>query len=113
MKMKHGLRRCLTVGLDYVQTLRPKCSSHHVRESHRYTSEVRCRIFVGTPDVRDMIPGYHKRVTERGWLQREERHHMFIAVDLTGVWVVVLDDLAERALRDVCRHCRPRWLGLS
>lgn len=65
------------------------------------------------PNIRHMETRHQQRVSKDRWLGREKRHYVLIPVDLAGVRVVSVYDVAEWAVRIACKHLRPTILGLT
>ena len=97
VEMEDGLGCRLSVGLDDVQPLGVNRLSDRPREADRRACQALCGHFIQFPDVGYVLAGNHHRVTEDGGLGREEGDDVLVPVDLAGVRVIPLDDLAEGA----------------
>lgn len=105
VQVEDSLARRTAVGLDDIEPVRIDCTFDRCGEPGCCVSELFCSASVKRPDVGNVDARDDQGVSEGCRVVGEERDNMLIAIDLAGIGVVSLDDLAEGAVRIVCRHC--------
>ena len=111
MKVEDSLAGSSAVGLDDVEAIRVDRAFDRRRQLGRYAGELVSGHLVERPDIGDVKARDDQGVPEGRRIVGKESDDMIIAVYLAGVWIVALNDLAERAVRIACTHCRPKWGG--
>lgn len=97
-----------TVGLNDVEAIGVDCALDCCGEPRCRPGELLGSDFIKYPDVGHMEARNHQCVPEGSRVVRKKSDDMLIAIDLASIRIVTLYNLAEGAIRVVCRHCRPR-----
>lgn len=97
MHVHHRLASCFAIGLNDVEPIRVKAFFNRLRDSEGGDAELLSRHLIELPNVGDMQARDDHRVAEGCGLGGEEGHRMFVSVHLASIWIITIDDLAERA----------------